>query len=211
MELEALQDEIVRLGGTVSAALERAVRSLKERDRTLAQAVIDADVEVNRAALEIEQRSLTLLATQQPMASDLRALGATLKLVTDLERIGDHAKGIARVALRLGDEPLIKPLIDVPRMAEVVREMVDRGLQAFMSRDQDAALAMAALDDEVDRLYRAVFDELLQIMIDRPGTITQATHLLMVATHLERAADHATNLAEWLLYVLTGERRELND
>jgi len=211
VELEALQDEIVRLGGTVSAALERAVRSLKERDRTLAQAVIDADVEVNRAALEIEQRSLTLLATQQPMASDLRALGATLKLVTDLERIGDHAKGIARVALRLGDEPLIKPLIDVPRMAEVVREMVDRGLQAFMSRDQDAALAMAALDDEVDRLYRAVFDELLQIMIDRPGTITQATHLLMVATHLERAADHATNLAEWLLYVLTGERRELND
>ncbi|MEW6307618.1 MAG: phosphate signaling complex protein PhoU [Bacillota bacterium] len=210
-ELEVLQRDLLKMGTMVEASIFTAVKSLKEGDAQAAQAIVDGDASIDALEVDIERRSLQLLALQQPMASDLRLIGTTLKIITDLERIADHAADIAKVTLRLAGQPLIKPLVDIPRMADISQQMVAEGLQAFIERDPERAERMALRDEEVDHLYNQIFRELLVIMLEDPRTVRQATYLLFVAMYLERVADHATNLAEWVIYMVTGDRRELND
>jgi len=199
------------MGTVVEEAIERSVRSLAEQDTALAQAVIDGDDQADELELDIEQRCLALFALQQPMATDLRSIGTALKIVTDLERMADHATDIAKVTLRLAGQPLIKPLIDIPRMAAIAQTMVREALSAYVNRDADLAYNMIARDDEVDHLYSQIFRELLTYMLEDPRTVQQATYLIFVSKYLERIADHATNLGEWVIYMVTGERKELND
>lgn len=210
LELEELQQDLLKMGSLVEKAIADAVRSLAERDLELAEKVVAGDDLIDQMELDIENRSLRLLALQQPMASDLRVIGTALKIVTDLERMADHASDIAKVTIRLQGQPLIKPLVDIPRMAAIAREMTRQSLDAFVQRDVNMALAMIESDHEVDHLYSQIFRELLTYMMEDPRTIQQATYLLFVAMYLERIADHATNLGEWIIYMVTGEKKELN-
>jgi phosphate transport system protein len=210
LELEELQQDLLRMGSLVEKAIAEAVRSLAERDLELAEKVVAGDDLIDTMELDIENRCLRLLALQQPMASDLRVIGTALKIVTDLERMADHASDIAKVTIRLQGQPLIKPLVDVPRMAAIAREMTRQSLDAFVQRDVNMALAMIESDHEVDHLYSQIFRELLTYMMEDPRTIQQATYLLFVGMYLERIADHATNLGEWIIYMVTGEKKELN-
>jgi phosphate transport system protein len=209
-QLSSLREDLLKMGALVKDAVHRSVKALKEQDLELAQSIIDGDEIVDNLEHEIEHKCLMLLALQQPMAVDLRFIGTALKTVTDLERMADHAVDIAKIALRIGSEPHIKPLVDIPRMAALVELMLDDGLRAFVSRDSDAAVEVAARDDEVDHLYGQVFRELFTYMLEDPTTIRQATHLLFAAQHLERIGDHVTNLSEWVLYLVKGELRDLN-
>jgi phosphate transport system protein len=209
-ELERLQDEVLVLGSMVEKAVTRSVDALRARDTASARALRAEDVLINRKRFEIEEAALLQIATQQPMASDLRRLAAILHIVTDLERMGDYAAGIAQICVEIGDEPHIKPLIDIPRMAEKAVSMLRRSLDAFVERDVAAAEAIAAEDDEVDALYQQVYRELLTIMLANPRTIDQATHLLWVAHNLERVADRVQNICERVIFVVTGRMHELS-
>jgi len=209
-ELERLQDEVLVLGSMVEKAVTRSVDALRARDTNAARALRAEDVLINRKRFEIEEAALLQIATQQPMASDLRRLAAILHIVTDLERMGDYAAGIAQICVEIGDEPHIKPLIDIPRMAEKAVSMLRRSLDAFVERDVAAAEAIAAEDDEVDALYQQVYRELLSIMLANPRTIDQATHLLWVAHNLERVADRVQNICERVIFVVTGRMHELS-
>ena len=209
-ELERLQDEVLVLGSMVEKAVTRSVDALRARDTNAARALRAEDVLINRKRFEIEEAALLQIATQQPMASDLRRLAAILHIVTDLERMGDYAAGIAQICVEIGDEPHIKPLIDIPRMAEKAVSMLRRSLDAFVERDVAAAEAIAAEDDEVDALYQQVYRELLSIMLANPRTIDQATHLLWVAHNLERVADRVQNICERVIFVVTGRMPELS-
>lgn len=209
-ELRGLEREILRMGALVEEQMARAVQSLMDGDLDLAQRVIEDDDRVDALEMDIERSCLTLLALQQPMAGDLRTVSTALKIITDLERMADHASDIAKVTRRLNQEPLIKPLVDIPRMATIAGHMVRSALNAYVARDVDMAFSMIRMDDEVDHLYGEIFRELLDIMRERPETVHQATYLLFVANYLERIADHATNLGEWILYMVTGQRKELN-
>lgn len=209
-ELERLQDELLVLGSMVEKATLRAIDALRTRNMQAARAIEAEDTLVNRKRFEIEEAALSLIATQQPMASDLRQLAAILHIVTDLERMGDYAAGIARISVMIGDEPLIKPLIDIPRMGEKATSMLRRSLDAFIERDVAAAEQIANEDDEVDALYQQVYRELLTIMLANPRTIDQATHLLWVAHNLERVADRVQNICERVVFVVTGRMQELS-
>ncbi len=209
-ELEGLQNDILRMGTLVEQAIHDAVKSLADRDPNLAEKVVKEDDVADDLQMEIENKCLALLALQQPIARDLRTIGTAMKIVTDLERMADHAVDIAKVTIRIHDQPLIKPLIDIPRMAEITKSMVRSALTAYVSRDVALARKLAAQDHEVDHLYNQVFRELLVYMMEDPRTISQATHLLFVASHLERIGDHATNLGEWIVYAVTGSREDLN-
>lgn len=210
-ELEELQAEILKMGGIVEEAIDRAVHSLSNQDVALARQVIDDDDVVDDLEIAIEKRCLNILALQQPVAGDLRVVGTALKIVTDLERMADHASDIAKVTVRLEGQPLIKPLIDIPRMAELAQRMTREALTSYVRRDQELARRMIQLDDSVDHLYGQIFRELLVYMMEDPRTIRQATYLLFVAQYLERVADHATNLGEWVIFMVTGDRVELNN
>jgi phosphate transport system protein len=206
----AVCDDLLRMTDMVDQAIGRALDALQRRDQVLARQVIDDDAQVNKIRFELEEACLVLIATQQPAASDLRAVIAAMNIVTDMERIGDHATGIAKTVIRMGDEPLLKPLIDIPRMADLARQMLRQSVAAFIERDAPAARALAARDDEVDRLYRAVFDELVEIMAVNPGGVTRATYLLWCAHNLERIGDRVTNIAERVIFLTTGNMKELN-
>src|SRR6266568_7322574 len=209
-ELERLQDEVLVLGSMVEKAVTRAVDALRRHDTATARTIEAEDVLINRKRFEIEEASLLQIATQQPMASDLRRLAAVLHIVTDLERMGDYAAGIAQICVEIGDEPHIKPLIDIPRMADKAVSMLRRALDAFVERDVAAAEAIAAEDDEVDDLYQQVYRELLTIMLANPRTIDQATRLLWAAHNLERVADRVQNICERVVFVVTGRMQELS-
>lgn len=209
-ELEHLQDEVLVLGSMVEKATLRAIDALRARNLAAARAIEAEDTLLNRKRFEIEEAALLLIATQQPMASDLRQLAAILHIVTDLERMGDYAAGIAHICVQIGDEPLLKPLIDIPRMADKATGMLRRALDAFIERDVDAAERIAQEDDEVDDLYQQVYRELLTIMLANPRTIDQATHLLWVAHNLERVADRVQNICERVVFVVTGRMREFS-
>jgi phosphate transport system protein len=209
-ELQRLQDETLVLGSMVETAIAEAVESLKQRDAQRARRVIADDRIINEKRFDIETAALTLIATQQPVAGDLRTIAAVLEIATELERIGDYAKGVARINLLIGDEPLIKPLIDVPRMSEKTRDMLRRALDAFVKRDVDLARAIPAEDSEVDALYNQVYRELLTFMMSNPRTIDQASYLLWVAHNLERAADRVINICERVVFTVTGEMTELD-
>jgi phosphate transport system protein len=209
-ELDLLREDLLRMGVLVREAVHRAVRALKDQDLELAQKVVDGDEIIDTMEHEIEEKCLRLLALQQPMAVDLRTIGTALKTVTDLERMADHSSDIAKVALQIGRASLIKPLVDIPRMSAIIEEMLDGGLKAYVTRDVTAAQAVALRDEDVDHLYAQIYRELLTYMLQDPRTIPQATHLLFVAQHLERIADHVTNVAEWVVYLVHGELRNLN-
>ncbi|HMK09918.1 MAG TPA: phosphate signaling complex protein PhoU [Anaerolineales bacterium] len=209
-ELQAIQDDMLRMGEMVIEAIQSSLRALAERDRALAQQVVDGDAKVNRLRFDIEEACLALMATQQPAAGDLRAVVAAMNIVVDLERMGDHAAGNARIVLRMGDEPLLKPLIDIPRMADVCRSMIRDSLQAFIRRDGERARQIAAMDDQIDGLYQQVFRELLSFMVEDPKTTGRALSLLFAAHNLERIGDRATNIAERVLFMTSGVMRELN-
>lgn len=209
-QLNNLQRDILRMGVFVGEAIQNAVQSLARKDLPLARAVIEGDDTVDRMLVDIEKRCLQLMALQQPMASDLRAIGTALKIVTDLERMADHATDIAKVTIRLEDEPLIKELVDIPRMAARVQEMTREAMEAYVNRDVARARRMIEMDDEIDRTHKLIFDELLGIMEAQPKYVKQATYLLLVSVYLERVGDHATNLGEWTVYMVTGELEDLN-
>lgn len=209
-QLAELRSDLLELGRMVEVAVGRSVEALAKRDAELAREIIATDIEINRKRFAIEEKTLLLIATQQPMASDLRILAATLSIITDLERMGDYAKGIAEINLRMGTEPLLKPLIDVPRMAQKGQEMLRRSLEAFLRPDVEEAKRVSSEDDEIDHLYNQVYRELLMFMIEDPRTITRATYLLWVAHNLERFADHVTNICERAIFAVTGKMEELN-
>ncbi len=209
-ELEALQGEMMVLGSMTERAIVRAVEALKARDQEAARQIIADDALINRKRFEIEEACIQMIATQQPMASDLRTIIAILHIIVDLERMADHAGGIARITLLVGDKPHLKPLIDIPRMAELGVGMLRRSLDAFLRRDAETARAICAEDDAVDALYDQVYRELLTYMLGDPSTIDRATHLLWAAHNLERIADRVTNLCERVIYLVTGKMEEIN-
>ncbi|MBI4329877.1 MAG: phosphate signaling complex protein PhoU [Chloroflexi bacterium] len=207
--LREIQDGILVMGSMVTKNILRSVEALKNRDMDLAHQLIAEDQKVNLKRFEIEEKCVELIATQQPMASDLRTIVAVLNIITELERIGDYAAGISKVVMMIGDEPPLKPLIDIPRMAEQTVSMLQRSLDAFVNRDAEAARKIAAEDDTIDHLYDQVFRELLTFMAEDPRTITRATRLIWVAHNLERAADRVTNICERVVFVITGKMEEI--
>ena len=202
--LADLQDDLAEMGRLVEQATEDALRALETQDTALAQQVIDADDGIDRLQDALESKCVALLATQQPMASDLRAVMSAVHIAVELERMGDYAEGIAKICLRIGDQPLLKPLIDIPRMAELARRMLNESLQAYAGRDEGLARKVCADDDAVDDLYNQIYRELLTYMLSDPRTIERATYLLWVAHDLERIADRATNIAERALWLVSG-------
>ncbi|MEX2315329.1 MAG: phosphate signaling complex protein PhoU [Thermomicrobiales bacterium] len=208
--LQELQDGVLALGSMVEKAIGRAVESLRNQDIQLAQQVIDGDEAINDARWELEESAINLMATQAPMARDLRRIAAVMHIVTELERMADHAEGIAVLTLRTADEPHLKPLVDIPRMADIARELLVEALDAYTEGDAERARQIARRDDEVDRLYEQVYRELLTFMISDPRTITRATHLLWVAHNVERIADRVTNICERVVFVVTGQIEEMN-
>ena len=210
-ELQDLEKKLQELGLMVEKALVEAVDALKRRDLERAGQIINADRSVNERRYAIEHETFVLIATQQPMAVDLRTLAAVLEIATELERIGDYAKGIAKITIKMGTEPFVKPLIDIPRMAEKARNMLQRALQAFAGRDTDLARAIPAEDDEMDALYDQIFRELItHIMVD-PKLVDRASYLIWVAHNLERAADRVVNICERVIFMVTGEVVEFDD
>ena len=209
-EAKAISDDLLRMQMLVDQSIVRSLDSLMRRDQSVAQQVIDEDIKVNHLRFKIEEACLSLIATQQPAAGDLRSVIAAMHMVVEMERMADHATGIAKTVIMMGDEPLLKPLVDIPKMAELAREMLREGLEAYNERNADKARRVAERDDDMDGLYRAVFNELVEIMSRTPGSATRATYLLWCAHNLERIGDRVTNIAERVIFVNTGDMRELN-
>ncbi len=207
-ELSTLQDELLRMGSRLDSAIERALQALVNRDLELARQVIAEDELINALRYQIEEGCFTTLATQQPTARDLRAVIAAFSIAADLERMADHAAGIATITIRLGAEPLLKPLIDIPRMADACRDMLRQALEAYVARDIAKARAVAKTDDVIDDLYQQVFRELLTFMLQDPHTLSRALPLLFVAHNLERIGDRAVNVAERTVFIASGELKE---
>lgn len=209
--LQDLQDKILKIGALAENSIEKSVQALSKLDQNLAMEVINNDDVIDQLTSQIEEDCIRLIATQQPLAKDLRTIITGIKISTDLERIADYSVAIARVVKRIGEGPLIKPLIDIPRMAAIIQHMVHEALDAYVREDVELAKKLAQEDDEVDHIYAQIFRELLTFMMEEPKTITQATSLLFVCKHLERIGDHATNLGESVIYLVTGEREGLNN
>jgi len=207
--LKEIQDDVLAMGNMVEKAISRSIEALKKRDLAMAQQIIADDLKINERRFAIEEKCIQLIATQQPMASDLRTIVSVLFVASELERIGDHAEGIAKIVVMIGDEPPLKPLIDIPRMAEKTNDMLRRSLRAFVNRDAECAKRLVVEDDEVDALYDQVFRELLTFMAEDPRTITRATRLLWVAHNLERSADRVTNICERTAFIVTGKMEEI--
>lgn len=211
LHLESLHNYILRMGSIVEKQIYDATESLHKQDVELAKKVIDDDDIVDNLEKEIEDRCIKLIAKEQPLAKDLRMIFTSTKIVTDLERMADHAVDIAKIAIVLKDEKFIKPLVDIPKMAGLVKNMIREGLDAYVEGDVDKAYLVCKKDDEVDDIYRGVFKEMLPIMAKDQSTINQATQFLFVCKYLERVADHVTNICEWTIYLVTGEIKDLNE
>jgi phosphate transport system protein len=204
-ELEALKQTLLAMGGLVEDQIRRAMRALLERDDVIAQEVIDRDRQVNTYDIEVDEQCVNLLALHQPAAGDLRFITTAMKIVTDLERIGDQAVNIAQRALELNREPQLKPYIDLPRMADKAQRMVKESLDAFVARDTALARQVCAEDAEVDALKEQIFRELLTFMMEDPRTVSRAIRVILISRFLERVADHATNIAEMVIYLVEGK------
>ena len=209
-DLRDLQDELLTLGGMVEKAIAKSLDALKNRDLALSEEVIAEDDIIDERRFELEEKCIDLMATQQPLAGDLRIIITVLHVAVELERMGDYAEGIAKISVAMGSEPPLKPLIDIPRMADKSSDMLRRSLDAFVNRDIAAAYQICDDDDEVDALYDQVYNELLIYMMSDPGTIRRATYLLWVAHDLERIADRTTNIAERVIFLVTGRLTETN-
>ena len=209
-QINQLYDEVLVMGSMVEEAVIDSVEALQKRDIEAARRIYVGDQLINEKRYEIETQCLTTIATQQPMATDLRIMAAIMEIITELERIGDYAKGISRINMLMSDEPLVKPLIDIPRMAELGLDMLNRALEAFVNQDAEAARKIPNEDDVVDALYNQVYLELLTHMIADPGTIDRSNYLIWVAHNLERMADRVTNICERIVFVVTGDILELD-
>lgn len=211
LHLESLHNYVLRMGSIVEKQIYDATEALHKQDVELAKKVIDDDDIVDNLEKEIEDKCIKLIAREQPLAKDLRMIFTSTKIVTDLERMADHAVDIAKIAILLKDEKFIKPLVDIPKMAGLVKDMIKEGLDAYVDGDVDKAYLVCKKDDEIDDIYRGVFKEMLPIMAKDQSTINQATQFLFVCKYLERVADHVTNICEWTIYLVTGEIKDLNE
>lgn len=205
-----VKHKVVKMGALVEDIVELAVTSLKNQDIEGAKKVYADDDKIDEIELEIEMECMRMLALQQPLAKDLRTVATALKIITDLERMGDHAVNIAKITLEIGNEPLIKPLIDIPRMAQIAQEMVKLSLDAFVKEDVELAERVAAMDEEVDNIYLAILEEIIELISNNKDMARQGTKLLFIGRFLERIADHTTNICERVIYMVTGELKEIN-
>ncbi len=208
-QIQGMRDAVVRMASMVDKAIARSIDALRTQDVSLAHAIIAGDKEINQLRWDVEEQALTVVATQGPMAKDLRMIAATMHIVTDLERMADHAAGIGKIVVNIADEPLLKPLVDIPRMSDLARGMLSDSIRAFIELDAVAARQVAGRDEDVDRLYEQVYRELLTYMMDDPQTINRATRLLWAAHNIERIADRVTNICERVLFTVTGDFEEL--
>jgi len=208
--LAELQDTVLEMTSMVDRAVERSLDALVNRDVPLANVVIEEDRLINETGYRIQNQCVTLLARESPLAGDLRLVVSVSALATELERMADHAEGIARIVVMMQDEPLVKPLVHIPMMAERARAMMNGAIQAFLDKNVEGAYAVGKQDDEVDQLYDRVYADLIQVMITDPTTIEPATRLLWVAHNLERIGDRATNIAERTVYTVTGQLPEMD-
>jgi phosphate transport system protein len=206
--LADLEQDVFTMGEMVCIATNRAIKAMKERDIEEGNRIIHDDIYINQKRWEIEEKCINLIATQQPVATDLREIIAILNIITDLERMGDYAEGIAKIVVKIGDHPPVKPLIDIPRMVEIAVEMINKALRAYAERDDKSARLICDQDDQVDELYNQVYRELLTIMIEDPRTITRATYLIWTSHNIERIADRVTNICERIIFLVTGEMVE---
>ena len=205
-QLKDLESDMIKMGSMVEELIHKSIKALQEKDLELAQEVLDKDDEIDDFEIKLEEDTTRLIALQQPVAKDLREIIVISKLATDLERIGDHACNIANMVIKIGDEPLIKPLIDIPRMTKIVTRRLRNSLEAFIDLDVETARKIAEEDEEVDILDEQILRELLTFMIEDPSTIKQATSLIFISRFLERIGDHSTNICERTIYMKTGER-----
>ena len=205
--LKGVEDDVVQLSSKVEKAISKSIEALKERDISASQKVVDDDDVIDEEQQAIEDRCIDLIALEAPMAGDLRVLIAAMMVANELERMGDYAEGIAKISLSMGNLPPLKPLIDIPRMADKSVDMLRRSTQAFVNRDVESATGVILDDDEVDDIYEQVYRELLTYMTADPSTVQRATYLLWVAHDLERVADRTTNIAERVIYLVTGETK----
>ncbi len=209
-QLAEVQEDMLVMAGMVQEAILQGVEALKTRNVEQARRVIANDVEINNKRYETEDKCIELISLQAPLASDLRTIIAVLHITVDLERMGDHAEGIARIVLMLADEAPLKPYIDIPRMAQIAIEMMEGALEAYKQRDTALARRIIDRDDEVDELYDQLYRELLMFMIEERGTIQRATYLIWAAHNLERIADRVTNICERVVYLVEGKIQDLN-
>ncbi len=208
--LQHLKEEISDMGKLVDTAINRSIVALKNRDMILANELVEADKLINQKQTEIEDLCVILIAREQPVAGDLRNIITALKIVSELERMGDHAGHIAKAAMRLANEDYIKPLIDIPEMARIAVEMLDGALEAYLANDADKAKEIARLDDKIDNLHEQVLRELLTYMMEDPRNIRQANNFLFISRFLERLGDHVTNICECAVFSSRGEHIQLN-
>lgn len=208
--MQEMQEDTLALASMVEKAVARSIEALRTQNVELAQQIIEYDDLIDALRWKIEEDAMLLIATQAPLARDLRYIFAVTHISTELERMADYAKGNAKLALRIADEPLLKPLIDIPRMADLARELLMEAMDAFIDQDAEKARQVARRDDEVDRLYEQVYRELLTFMISDPRTVPRATHLLWVAHNVERISDRVTNICERTVFAVTGELEEMN-
>jgi phosphate transport system protein len=208
-KLGEIQSDVLSMGSMVGKAILHSVEALKDRNITLANQLIKDDAKINQKRFEIEEKCAQLIATQQPMASDLRTIMSVTSITTELERIGDYAEGIAKIVILIGDEPPLKPLVNIPRMAEKMVSMLNKSLEAFTKHDDQTAKQIALEDDDVDNLYNDLYRILISFMLEDPKTITRATRLIWVAHNLERSADRVTNICERVVFIVTGKMEEI--
>jgi len=209
-QLQRLSDHVVTMASMVDKAIARSMEALRLQNVALANDVRKSDQDINRMHREGEEMVITLIATQGPVGKDLRKIASSMALFSNLERMGDYAAGIAKLVVQTADEDLIKPLVDIPRMAQIAREMLDDAVSAYIDLDADVARQVTIRDDEIDDLYDQIFRDLMAYMTRDPKTITGATHLLWIAHNLERIGDRVTNICERVVYISTGEFEELD-
>jgi len=209
-EIQQVKDDVLLLGSMVEQAILDSVEALKKRNIEASHCILDLDKKINAKRFEMENQVMILIATQQPMAHDLRLLASILEIISELERMGDYGKGIAHINIRMGDQPLLKPLIDIPRMAQRGADMLHRALLAFINEDIETARAIPQEDDEIDGLYNQVYRELMVFVIQDPKSIERANWLLWAAHNLERLADRVTNICERTIFIATGELKEID-
>lgn len=209
--LETLNEDILRMGSMVEKQVHQCISALINKDEELAIQLIENDDMVDNLQREIEDKCIRLIAKEQPLAIDLRTIFTISKIVTDLERMADHAVNIVKVVKRLKHEQYIKELVDIPKMSEIVEKMIQKSLDSFIARDVEAIQEICKMDDEVDALYKKVFNDLLAIMAKDSSTINQATQFILVASKMERIGDHVTNICEWTGYLVTGKHMDLNE
>lgn len=209
-QLKDVKLKVLRMGALTEKLIENAVDALERQDLGLARKIDTDDDKIDEIELEIEKDCMNLLALQQPLAKDLRTIATIFKVITDLERIGDHAVNIAKITMEIGKTPLIKPLVDIPSMAGICKEMIKGSLDAFVNEDIDLAITVARKDEKVDTIYESILEELIDLITKNKSNTEQGTKLLFIARYLERIADHTTNICERVIYMTTGELKEIN-